>query len=88
MPHGDIRQLREPASKAHKQLRSGHWRTFPLLEEGVWDQETMIACPISSCLLRELPLCFGRFVCVCVCVCVCVYVCMCVCVCVCVWVSE
>lgn len=56
--YGALRQAAVPISRDHRSIKNGGWSVYPLMERGVWHQENCALCPLTSSLLREIPLCF------------------------------
>lgn len=56
-----LRDTSPPDKRDHANIPGGGWTVFPLMERGIWHQENCHICPITTSLLREMPLCFCSF---------------------------
>ena len=62
----EFRQLRNDASAYRERLKAnpgsrGEWNAFYLMDEGIWNTASISTCPVTSSLLRQLPICESSF---------------------------
>ena len=62
----EFQQLRSDASAFRERLKTnpdskGEWNAFYLMDEGIWNSASIRACPVTTSLLRQLPICESSF---------------------------